>query len=86
MSEVPSITLNGKTYALADLTEAARNQIANIRVVDAEIARLQQQLAITQTARNAYVAALAGVVEQAPADAPVISKTKTAVKAGGKKA
>ncbi|MCL7461860.1 DUF6447 family protein [Pseudomonas sp. NW5] len=86
MSEVPSITLNGKTYALADLNEAARNQLANIRVVDAEIVRLQQQLAITQTARNAYVAALTGVVEQAPEEAPVMSKTKTAVKAGSKKA
>lgn len=84
MSELPSVTLNDQTYALAELSEAARNQVANIRVVDAEIARLQQQLAIAQTARNAYVAALASAVAPAPAKTGAAS-AKAPVKARSKK-
>lgn len=63
MTKTPSITINGKDHALADLSEAARVQVGNIQAVDAEITRLQQQLAIAQTARNAYVAALVAAVE-----------------------
>lgn len=61
-----SITLNGMTYAMADLSEEAKNQIANVQGTDAEIARLRQQLAIAQTARNVYVAALAAAVPATP--------------------
>jgi cell division protein ZapA (FtsZ GTPase activity inhibitor) len=63
-----TITLNGTVYNLDDLTEEARKQVANIQVVDAEIAHLQQQLGIAQTARNAYIAALAGAVEKPPVE------------------
>lgn len=66
MSLPEYITINGTSYASNKLSEATLAQVANVQVVDAEIARLQQQLAIAQTARNAYVNALmAGV--KAPA-------------------
>lgn len=61
-----SITLNGNTYAMADLSEEARSQVGNVQLVDAEIVRLQRLIAIAQTARNAYGAALAAAVEGAP--------------------
>jgi len=51
-------TINDKEYNIADLSENAKSQIVNLRVVDQEIANLKQQLAIMQTARNAYGAAL----------------------------
>jgi hypothetical protein len=51
-------TINDKEYNIADLSENAKSQIINIRVVDQEIAQLKQQLAIMQTARNAYGSAL----------------------------
>lgn len=54
-----TITINGEPYKVADLSENAKNQIMNLRVTDQEIARLQQQLAIAQTARAAYANALA---------------------------
>ena len=54
----PTATINGKEYALADLSEAAKQQIVNIRVTDTEIERLNQQLAIARTARSAYIKAL----------------------------
>ncbi|MCG7600457.1 DUF6447 family protein [Halomonas sp. McH1-25] len=53
-----TVTVNGTDYNLADLSENARSQVVNLRVTDQEIARLQQQLAIAQTARTAYANAL----------------------------
>lgn len=58
MSLPQYITINGTSYASENLTETAKLQAMNVQVVDAELARLQQQVAIAQTARNAYVAAL----------------------------
>jgi hypothetical protein len=52
------ITIDGTEYNTADLSENARNQVINLRVTDQEIVRLQQQLAIFQTARTAYARAL----------------------------
>lgn len=40
------------------MKDDAKSQIVNIQVVDSEISKLQQQLAIMQTARNAYGKAL----------------------------
>lgn len=80
MTGVPTLTLNGKDYDVNQLSEAARAQVTNIQVVDAEISRLQQQLAIAQTARNAYVAALMAAVE--PAETP--SAPATPAKKAGK--
>lgn len=52
------LTIDGIDYDPADLSDNARSQIANLRICDQEIARLQQQLAIAQTARAAYANAL----------------------------
>jgi hypothetical protein len=54
-----TISIDGRDYALDDLSENAKNQVANLRVTDQEIQRLQQQLAIMQTARATYARALA---------------------------
>lgn len=63
MSLPQYITINGTSYASENLTETAKLQAMNVQVVDAELARLQQQVAIAQTARNAYVAALIDAVK-----------------------
>lgn len=52
------VTINGTSYASAKLSDEAKTQLASVQAVDAEIARLQQQMAIAQTARNAYFSAL----------------------------
>ena len=66
------VTINGTSYASANLNEAAKVQAANIQAVDAELARLQQQTAFAQTARNAYANALIEAVKgrEAAAAAP----------------
>ena len=61
-----NITIDGKEYDPDQLSEAAKSQLTNVRVTDQEIARLQQQLAIAQTARQTYARALQG---ELPGDA-----------------
>ena len=57
-NEKNTITIDGTEYNVADLSDNAKQQIANLRVTDAEIEKLKQQLAIYQTARTAYARAL----------------------------
>jgi len=52
------VTIDGRDFDLDKLGEEARQQAQNISVVDEEMRRLQLQLTIYQTARNAYAAAL----------------------------
>ena len=53
-----NITIDGKEYDLENLSDNARSQLNSLRLVDQKIAQLQSDLAITQTARNAYAQAL----------------------------
>ena len=59
-----TLTIDGTEYNVADLSENARNQVVNLRVTDAEIEKLKQQLAIFQTARTAYARALSEELPQ----------------------
>lgn len=58
MTEPKTITINDKEYNLDDLSDAAKAQLVSLQVTDQEIIRLEQQLRIVQTARNAYAQAL----------------------------
>jgi hypothetical protein len=53
-----TLTIDNVEYNVADLSEAARAQVVNVRVTDEEIQRLNRLLAIAQTARTAYANAL----------------------------
>ena len=53
------IKIDGKEYALNDLSDQAKNQLQAIRFTETEIQRLQALLAVTQTARASYAKALA---------------------------
>ena len=52
------IVIDNVTYELEDLSEAARQKLASLQFAEGEIKRLQMQLALAQTARAAYAAAL----------------------------
>lgn len=52
------ITIDNKAYDLDTLSDEAKNQVASMQFVDAELARLNAQIAVYQTARNGYAAAL----------------------------
>jgi hypothetical protein len=59
-----TVTIDGKEYDLEKLSDAAKSQLGNIQVTDQEISRLQQRLAIAQTARQAYARALQAELPQ----------------------
>ena len=58
MQDEVEVTVDGVTYQLSDLSEAAQEQVANLQFVDAQMAALNSKLAVYQTARNAYQSAL----------------------------
>jgi hypothetical protein len=60
------VTINNHPYKFSDLSEEARKQFLSLRVTDQEIERLQNQLAMVQTARNAYAQALSRALPQLP--------------------
>lgn len=52
------IKIDGKEYDYDALPEDAKNQLQSIQFVDAEIGKLQSQIAVFKTARMAYTKAL----------------------------
>ena len=81
-----TLTVEGKEYDIETLSDQAKALTNSITVVDNKVAQLQSELAIMQTARNAYVQQLVASLEgaQAPASKPA-AKKRTATKAAPKK-
>lgn len=61
---MPNITIDDKEYDTDKLSEATKAQLTSMRLADAEIQRLNIQLAIAQTARNAYALAVRKDLEE----------------------
>ena len=59
---MPTIKINNVEYDSEKFSKEAKAQLQMLIAVDAEIKRLQVQLAISQTAKNAYAQALAQAV------------------------
>ena len=55
---MPTITIDEKEYEFDQLSQDAKNQLASLQFVDSELQRLNAQIAVLQTARNAYSQAL----------------------------
>ena len=55
---MPIIKIDDKDYDTESLSEQAKAQLTSLQFVDQELARLQAQAAILQTARIAYAKAL----------------------------
>ena len=56
------VHIDNKDYDTDSLSDEAKAQLTSLQLTDAEIQRLQIQLAIAQTARNAYALALKSVL------------------------
>jgi len=52
------ITIDGKEYEFDQLSNEVKNQLASLQFVDAELQRLNAQIAVFQTARTTYANAL----------------------------
>ena len=53
-----TITIDNQAYDTDTLSDDAKNQLASLQFVDAELQRLQAQAAVLQTARGVYANAL----------------------------
>ena len=58
MSGLYMINIDNIEYDIDTLSEEAKNQVLSLQFVDAELARLNAQVAVYSTARNGYSAAL----------------------------
>jgi hypothetical protein len=61
------IKIDGKDYDFDALSEDAKRQIQSLQFVDAELARMGNQIAIYKTARLGYIRALNQTI-QPPSD------------------
>lgn len=52
------VTIDGKQYDTDDLSDDAKNHIQNVQYCEQKMVDLQRELAVIQTARNAYAQAL----------------------------
>ena len=55
---VPTLTLNGKSYPIAELSDTVKAQLQNLQIAEAEIQRLKNQLGLAETARAAFLAVI----------------------------
>ena len=55
---MPNITIDNQDYDLDSLSDEVKGQLASLQFVDSELARLNAQSAVLQTARVAYANAL----------------------------
>ncbi len=65
------ITIDDKNYAIEDFSDEAKAELGSMQFVDNQLAELQAQIAVIQTARIAYANALKA---ELPADKPAPKK------------
>ena len=59
-----TVTVDGKEYDLETLSVDAKAQLEMLLACDRKLAELQAESAILQTAKNAYMGALKGLLPQ----------------------
>ena len=59
-----TITIDDVQYELDDLSDEAKAQLEPLQAVEVRIARANEEIAILQTARNAYAVALKEVLPE----------------------
>ena len=58
------INIDGKEYSLSELSDNAQAQVANLQFVDAQIQQLNNEWAVSDTARIGYTNALKAELDQ----------------------
>ena len=58
------INIDGKEYSISELSDNARAQVANLQFVDAQIQQLNNEWAVSDTARIGYTNALKSELEK----------------------
>ena len=55
---MPKITVDGIEYNTEDLSDNGKAQLASLQFLEVQMKKLKSEIAVYQTARNAYVTAL----------------------------
>ena len=61
---MPKITVDGLEYNTEDLSDNGKAQLASLQFLEAQLNKIKGEIAVYQTARNSYVAALKGELEK----------------------
>ena len=60
---MPKITVDGIEYNTEDLSENGKAQLASLQFLEVQMNKLKSEIAVYQTARNSYVAALKAEID-----------------------
>ena len=55
---MPKITVDGIEYNTEDLSENGKAQLASLQFLESQMNKIKAEIAVYQTARNSYAAAL----------------------------
>ena len=55
---MPKITVDGMDYNTEDLSDNGKAQLASLQFLETQLNKIQGEIAVYQTARNAYINAL----------------------------
>ena len=64
---MPKITVDDIEYNTEDLSDNGKAQLASLQFLEVQMKKLNSEIAVYQTARNAYVAALKSELENTEA-------------------
>lgn len=55
---MPKITVDGIEYNTEDLSDNGKAQLASLQFLEVQMSKLQNEIAVFQTAKNAYISVL----------------------------
>ncbi len=61
---MPKIEVDGIEYNTEDLTDNGKAQLASLQFLEAQMTKLTNEIAVYQTAKNGYIAALKEELEK----------------------
>jgi len=64
---MPKITVDGIEYNTEDLSDNGKAQLASLQFLEVQMNKIKSEIAVYQTARNSYVAALKAELKKADA-------------------
>lgn len=64
---MPKITVDGIEYNTEDLSDNGKAQLASLQFLEVQMNKIKSEIAVYQTARNSYIAALKTELEKADA-------------------
>lgn len=65
---MPKITVDGIEYNTEDLTDNGKAQLASLQFLEVQITKTKNEIAVYQTAKNAYITALKEELEKSNKD------------------